>query len=437
MPFVSMPAQTLSRRLGTATRWPLGILLTSWRYMWRTTPLYRSEEEGSVEADSPPPLPDGVSRRDLQEPGDGAGPLYHRRYVAVIRGGQLGPAELLGQVASDPDRAAPSEFATFKKTLGTEGEMAVGDEYLVRMPGPWDGPVRVIERTPQLFRLATLDGHLEAGQIAFAAEQSDGRLVFSIESWARGGDWLSNLLYDRLRFAKEVQFHMWTSFLERVVRLSGGTRDGGLRIHTRRVEERSLGDPGTLRRLRALHDAALNFDASALADAESGWMVDDYCQPLPPEAPGVPEPGGTWERARQLLQDYEFADPRIVRAVYAPDSALEGRDMLLEARFWGLRFRFGVRVGGVVDELQQHDGRPVRVWGWSYRTLQGHLEMGQMDYAVWKWLDDGSVEFRIHVVSRPARIPNPAIRLGFRLLGRGEQVRFARRACERMAQALR
>ena len=34
-------------------------------------------------------------------------------------------------------------------------------------------------------------------------------------------------------------------------------------------------------------------------------------------------------------------------------------------------------------------GDAVRVWGWSYRTLQGHLEMGQMDYALWKWLDDG------------------------------------------------
>ena len=75
--------------------------------------------------------------------------------------------------------------------------------------------------------------------------------------------------------------------------------------------------------------------------------------------------------------------------------------MLLEARLWGLlRFRFGVRVGGVVDATCQAGGREVRVWGWSYQTLQDHLEMGQMDYQVWKWIDDGSVDFRIHVVSR-------------------------------------
>jgi hypothetical protein len=60
--------------------------------------------------------------------------------------------------------------------------------------------------------------------------------------------------------------------------------------------------------------------------------------------------------------------------------------------------------------------------------------MGQMDYDVRKWLDSGDVDFHIHAVSRPAAIRNPLIRLGFRLFGRREQLRFARHACERMAQ---
>ena len=137
------------------------------------------------------------------------------------------------------------------------------------------------------------------------------------------------------------------------------------------------------------------------------------------------------------MRDYEFADPAIVRAIYRRDSPLEGRDMLLEIRFWGLRFRVGVRVSGVIDETRELDGRQARVWGWSYATLQRHLEMGQMDYEVWKWLDTGAVEFRIHVVSKASRIGNPIIRLGFRIFGRREQVRFARRACERMACLVR
>lgn len=184
-----------------------------------------------------------------------------------------------------------------------------------------------------------------------------------------------------------------------------------------------------------LHDRPLNIDLAARDERteETGWRIDDYCQPLPGETPGPPQPGGSWERARQLMRDYEFADPAIVRAVYRRDSPLEGRDMLLQVRFWGLRFHVGVRVGGVIDETRNVAGRAVRVWGWNYGTLQGHLEMGQMDYEVWKWLDSGSVEFRIHVVSRASRIGNPIIRLGFLIFGRREQVRFAKRACERMA----
>jgi hypothetical protein len=228
---------SLFRRLTTATRWPVGVTLTSWRYMWRTTPLYRFEEPGSWPDDAPPPLPAEVSHEEVQRVGDGAGAFFHRRYLAVIRDADLTPEELMARVSSDPDRAAPTEFATFKKMLGDEGLMRVGDEYVVRMPGPWDGPVRVVERTPTCFRLATLAGHLEAGQIKFSAENGGERLRFGIESWARSGDWLSDLLYDRLRMSKEIQFHMWTSFLERVIELSGGRRDGGLRIHTRRMEE--------------------------------------------------------------------------------------------------------------------------------------------------------------------------------------------------------
>ena len=49
-------------------------------------------------------------------------------------------------------------------------------------------------------RFVTLDGHLEAGQIRFAARRGE-LLEFSIESWARAGDRLSNLLYEHLRTA--------------------------------------------------------------------------------------------------------------------------------------------------------------------------------------------------------------------------------------------
>jgi uncharacterized protein (UPF0548 family) len=200
--------------------------------------------------------------------------------------------------------------------------------------------------------------------------------------------------------------------------------------------DRPRGGRRARRALAALAAKGLNFDPDQHqhVTTENGWKIDDYLQPLPPEPPGPPVPGGSFEAARRLLGDYAFADPAIVRAIYAEDSPLERRDMLLEGRFYGLRSHLGVRVGGLVDEERAVEGRPMRRWGWSYRTLQGHLEMGQMDYEVRKWLDSGEVEFRIHAFSRPARIPNPVVRLGFRVFGRWVQRRFARHACQRMAR---
>jgi hypothetical protein len=231
----------LARSLATASRWPVGVLLTSWRYMWRTTPMYRSEEPGSWPEDAPPPLPDGVVDDDAQRVGDGSGPLFHRRYQAHIRDPSLSAAELMMRLQRDPDCAAPSEFATFRKVAGDGDGMRPGDEYVVRMPGPWDGPVRVVETSASSFRLMTLEGHLEAGQIVFRARTDGDRIEFEIESWARSGDRLSDLLYDHLRMSKEIQLHMWISFLERVIELSGGVRHGGLRIDTRRIEDVALG----------------------------------------------------------------------------------------------------------------------------------------------------------------------------------------------------
>jgi Domain of unknown function (DUF1990) len=166
--------------------------------------------------------------------------------------------------------------------------------------------------------------------------------------------------------------------------------------------DRHPGSPRARRALAALAGKGLNFDPDQAEHftTANGWKVDDYPQPLPPEPPGPPRPGGSFEVAQRLLRDYAFADPAIVRAVYATDSPFERRDMLLEGRFWGLRFHFGVRVGGLVDEELVTDGRRLRRWGWNYRTLQGHLEMGQMDYQV----RSGSTAAR----SSSASTPSPA-----------------------------
>jgi uncharacterized protein (UPF0548 family) len=205
------------------------------------------------------------------------------------------------------------------------------------------------------------------------------------------------------------------------------------------VPERGARTRRIRRDLESLGQRDLNFDPERLPELARSdpWHIDDYCRELPPEAPGSPSTEGSFAIAKRLMRDYEFADPRVVTAFYAADQPLEGRDMLLQIHFAGLRFRVGVRVTNVIDETRVIGGRGVAVWGWAYRTLEGHLERGQMDYEVWKWADTGRIEFRIHAVSEIAEIANPLVRLGFRLFGRREQVKFARECGERMVRITR
>jgi len=220
-------------RTATVLRWPLGLAVVSWRYMWRTTPLHRSEEPGSA-ADLPEQWERVTSEDGRQGFEAGAGPLLHRTYTVRIIRSPMSASALIERVEANLNRAAP-EMAVFRKVRGDTDRLQPGDEFVVRMPGPWDGPVRVVRRDDSSFRLATLEGHLEAGQIEFRARPDAGAVLFEIESWARAGDRLSDLLYNRLRLAKEIQLNMWTHFCVRAAALAGGKPQGGVTIRTRWV----------------------------------------------------------------------------------------------------------------------------------------------------------------------------------------------------------
>jgi uncharacterized protein (UPF0548 family) len=192
--------------------------------------------------------------------------------------------------------------------------------------------------------------------------------------------------------------------------------------------------------LAGLRDRLVNYDpAHAPQDgrADGHWHVDSGDILLGREEPGPPAQRGIWDSGCLLVRQYEFAEPRILRAAYRPGDELLGRDMLLEGRFFGLRFYLGVRVTAVLDETREGDAGPERVWGWSYQTLQGHLEEGRLTYEVIKNLTTGRVIFRVSGYSRAAPIPNPVVRWGFRLFGRWTQRRFYAAAQQRLRRLIR
>ena len=404
--------------------------------------MHRWEMSGSWPADAPPDLPGDADPAELQRLEEGVGPLVHRIYRTRIVGSSLAPEQLMGRISENLDGVAPSEFATFQKLEGERGQLDKGNRYVVRMPGPWDGPVRVVAADATSFRLATLPGHLEAGQIEFRVTLDYRSLWFEIESWARSGDRISDVLYTHLRVSKEVQLHMWSSVLRRVVDLAGGRMEGGIVITTRTVEPGALPggrtddrvDRRTALQLAALADRKVNFDVTKVDVhiVESGWHLDDLIEPLPHEGSGPPVERGSWRVARQIMDSYQLADPGVVTASYDRGAPLSGRDMLLRIRFAGLRFRVGVRIGDVYEDTRELDGRNAYVFGWNYRTLEGHFEQGEMHYELWKWLDTGDVEFHLRAISRAAESGPFLLRTGFRIFGRPHQLRFYRQVCRRI-----
>jgi hypothetical protein len=233
------PSAVDLRSLGLVARWPLGIALVSWRYLWRIVPVHRADHEGDG-ADLPDPVAAEHHDDRLLPVEDGVGPMLHRRYRVLVDGGSACARELIAAFGGEPNRGAPADVAVFLKTRGGDA-LRVGDEFVVRMPGPWDGPVRVIAATPTSVRLATLRGHLEAGQIEFRARDlDDGTVEFEIESWARAADRLSHVLYNHLRLAKEIQLNLWLETCLRIAALGGGHPRDGVHVDTRHVADPQL-----------------------------------------------------------------------------------------------------------------------------------------------------------------------------------------------------
>ena len=228
-----MPQRTRPTPPVTMLRWSVGLGLVSWRYMWETMPLYRSESADGDECCWPPELPESLVTPALQRSDDGVGPLFHRRFQVRVSDPALTAEQLMAAVTEDFGRFVPSEVVGIRRTASDP--LRAGDELVVQMPGPWNGPVVVVHEDASCLRLATLAGHLESGQVQFHATEHDDMLTFEIQAWARPSTRLVHLLYSRMRLAKEIQLNMWVRFCLAVAAAAGGDIIDGVQIVTHRA----------------------------------------------------------------------------------------------------------------------------------------------------------------------------------------------------------
>ena len=218
--------------LNEAVWWSPRVAWCALRYWTTGVPVHRTDERGVdvVFPELPEPCGD-----DVQTPEMGVGPAFHRRYRACITAGELSPDEMMHRLVREPNCVVPREAAVFDRRV-QDAALRPAEDLVVRMPGPWDGPVRVLHIDRCSFRLVTLAGHLEAGQIEFRARPRGEDVVFEIESWARSGDWLADLLYDKLVLLQEMQTYLWSHYCAGVCTLSRGRMRAGVDVYTARAK---------------------------------------------------------------------------------------------------------------------------------------------------------------------------------------------------------
>jgi len=131
--------------------WTSGAPLASFRFLTRQRPI---EEVVLSEGATPSPLPAAEPDSDHSEDEDGRGSVVHKLFRAEIENPRLSAERLIDVIAADPNVIAPYEVLRFEKTRGEPGDLREGERVLIRMAGPWNGPVEVTKRWREGFRLA-------------------------------------------------------------------------------------------------------------------------------------------------------------------------------------------------------------------------------------------------------------------------------------------
>ena len=170
----------------------------------------------------------------------GSGPLLERRYFIDVVRAHKTPVQLMSEVQADLPSFSPELLADFERKDGQEGLLKAGDEFHIKILGPWNGCVRVTDVAATFFEFVTLEGHPEAGRIRFEAhylDENPGTLRFEIRSWARSRDGLVAFMYDTIGGGKKLQEATWTEFCRRTAAASGGQALGDVTVETYRHDE--------------------------------------------------------------------------------------------------------------------------------------------------------------------------------------------------------
>jgi uncharacterized protein (UPF0548 family) len=135
-----------------------------------------------------------------------------------------------------------------------------------------------------------------------------------------------------------------------------------------------------------------------------------------------------FEAAFTALRQWRMFDIGWVELLHPPELASAGQTVLVLAHTLGLYSLSASRVIEMIDE----DRSGIRRCGFSYGTLQHHVERGEERFSIEHHANDDSVWYDILAFSSPR---HPLARLGYPI-SRAAQRRFARDSKAAMLRAV-
>ena len=179
--------------------WAIGVPLAMFRFLARRIPIERVASPADWVADG----------------------LVHRRVWAECDRPQLPATRLLNIIAADPNVVLPTEVLQLHKTAGDPRALVCGDRYLIRMAGPWNGPVIVTARDDNRLRLTSCPGNPQQGHVDFLVQDEGGRLRVEIASRYRPASRAFRALARFLPLVERMEVHTGGHVLEMAAQLAG------------------------------------------------------------------------------------------------------------------------------------------------------------------------------------------------------------------------
>lgn len=199
----------------------------------------------------------------IQTASDGYGDYFKRSYSVTLSGSKMTREQIFNDIGNNFSRYTAGQ-SYFEKVKGTEGTMAVGDEFSltggpnyrtalvsdIKNDFPYSGDqllgaqrdfvdessgtyhwgdihtgvtVSAINKSENSssFTFSTWDGHVEAGQIKFSiSTNKDGTMSFDITSNSRSSNFFTDKVY-RYVGGYELQTNHWTNFLSNLINRTG------------------------------------------------------------------------------------------------------------------------------------------------------------------------------------------------------------------------